>query len=260
VLTLESISYRYPGASGDALHAISLELAPGRITGLVGPVEGGKSTLCLAVGGLAPRVVGGRLVGDVHIDGEDVRGWPMHRMSEVVVTGLQDPAGQLSMVADTVIEEVAFGPANLGLSRDEVVGRSMAALDAVGVGDLAERDPRRLSGGQQQLVVMAGLLAMRPRYLVLDEPVAHLDAMSGRLVAAAVRAAAEAGAGVLLAEKRTDALTDLCDDVAVIAAGSIVHHGTPSEVLDDPAVLALGVAQPSELRVERLLADAGVEP
>ncbi len=260
MLRLAGVSYRYPGAGRDTLHTVDLELAPGTITGLVGPAEAGKSTLCLVAGGLAPRVVGGRLVGEVTLDGEDVRHWPIHRLAEHVVTGLQDPAGQLSLIADTVFAEVAFGPANLGLPLDEVRQRTEDALRAVGIEELRERDPVRLSGGQQQLVVIAGLLALRPRYLVLDEPLAHLDAAGAKLVLVAVRAAAAAGAGVLMAEQRTEALAEICDSLVCIAAGNTVLTGSPGEVLADPAVLALGVQEPAAARIRRHLRTVGLDP
>lgn len=260
MLTLRGVSYRYPGAGHDSLHAVDLTLEPGIVTGLVGPAEAGKSTLCLVAGGLAPRVVGGRLVGEVAIDGTDVGGWPMHRLAEQVVTGLQDPAGQLSLIAETVVEEVAFGPANLGLPRAEVMTRVEEALRLVGIEHLYRREPASLSGGEQQLVVVAGLLAMRPRHLVLDEPVAHLDAHGARLVMDAVRAAADAGAAVLLAEQRTAELARIADRVAVIAAGNLVADGSPKEVLAEPSVVALGVEEPPEVRLERLLAGAGPAP
>jgi energy-coupling factor transporter ATP-binding protein EcfA2 len=259
MLKLEGVSYRYPGAATDALRAVDLELAEGTVTGLVGAAEAGKTTLCLVAGGLAPRVSGGRLIGDVSLDGTDVRAWPMHRLAEQVVTGLQDPVGQLSHIAETVFGELAFGPANLGLPRDEVVERSEAALRAVGIEELRERDPARLSAGQQQLVVLAGLLAVRPHYLVLDEPVAHLDAVGVRSVLGAVRAVADAGTAVLMAEQRTDTLTDVCDSVAVIAAGNVVTAGPPDEVLADPTVAALGVEEPADVRLRRRLAEVGLD-
>ena len=257
MLTLEAASYRYAGATHDSLHGVSIDLLAGGLSGLVGAAEAGKTTLCLVLGGLAPRVIGGDLRGTLCIDGEDVAGWPLHRLSEQVVVGLPDPAGQLSMVAETVYEEVAFGPINLGHPRDEVVARTQAALDELDLAGLASRDPRRLSGGQQQLVVLAGLLAMRPRYLILDEPLAHLDARSIVLVMAAMSALAATGSAVLIAEQRTDVLAAHCPTIAVIAAGHIVERGDPAALLSKPAVRALGVAEPAELRLRRLLDEAG---
>ena len=260
MLTLADASYRYPGASTDSLRSVSLELAAGTITGLVGPTEAGKSTLCLVASGLAPRVVKGRLSGDMRIDGVDVGGWPMHRLSKRVVIGLQDPEGQLSMVADSVRDEVAFGPANAGLPRDEVLAKTDAALDTVGIEDLAGRDPRHLSGGQQQLVVLAGLLAMQPAHLILDEPVAHLDSGGRRAVLDAVGRIAASGTAVLIAEQRTDALASICDSVAVMVAGNIVNYGPFREIMADVTTAAHGVEELPDLRLRRRLIEAGLDP
>lgn len=260
MLNLRAVSYRYPGARVETLHGIDLDLAEGTVTGLVGPAEAGKSTLCLVAGGLAPRVVGGTLTGQVGIDLESVADWPMHRLAQEVVTGVQDPAGQLTLIAETVAEEVAFGPANLGLPREVIEEHVVTALRLTGIEDLATRDPTRLSGGQQQLVVLAGLLAMRPRHLVLDEPLAHLDATSARLVLDAVRAAAHGGTAVLLAEQRTAELATVADSVVVMGAGNIVSRGAPVDVLSDPGNVALGVAEPPESALRRKLSEAGLDP
>lgn len=258
MLSLRGVSYRYPGAKVESLHGVDLDLAEGTITGLVGPADAGKSTLCLVAGGLAPRVVGGRLVGQVGIDLEDVAGWPMHRLAEQVVTGMQEPTGQLTLIAESVAEEVAFGPANLGLPRDDVVTRTWTALEQVGAAELAERDPTALSGGQQQLVVLAGLLAMRARHLVLDEPLAHLDATAAGRVLTAVRAAADEGTAVMVAEQRIDELAAVCDTVAVMGAGNILAWGPTDEVLARPSLAPLGI-ETSQRRIERRLAEAGFD-
>ena len=227
---------------------------------LTGPADAGKSTLCLVAGGLAPRVVGGTLVGTVHLDGEPVGDWPMHRLATHVVSGLQDPAGQLSLIADSVFGEIAFGPANLGVPREALIERVSRALELTGITELAGRDPTQLSGGQQQLVVLAGLLAMEPRVLLLDEPVAHLDAVGSRLVLDAVRAIADDGTAVLLVEQRTEALAAICESVAIIAHGNIVAHGPARTVLDDESVTALGVTELPEARLRRRAREAGIDP
>ncbi len=260
MLNLRGVSYRYPGARVESLHGIDLDIKGGTVTGLVGPAEAGKSTLCLVAGGLAPRVVGGKVFGQVGIDLQSVADWPMHRLAEQVVTGVQDSVGQLTLIADTVAEEVAFGPANVGLPRAEIDERVAAALRLTGIADLSERDPAKLSAGQQQLVVMAGLLAMRPRHLVLDEPVAHLDASASRAVLAAIRAAADVGTAVLLAEQRTAELARVADTVVVMGAGNIIGRGTATEMLSDPGNVALGVAEPPEVALRRKLVEAGLDP
>ena len=194
-LTLRGVGYRYAGASRPALLDIDLDLPDGEVVGLAGASEAGKTTLCLVGSGLAPRTVGGRIRGTIAARRRGRRRWPMHRLAERIGIGFQNPATQLSQVAGTVFEEVAFGPMNLGARRvtrsSTGPGRRSTRLR---IDELAERDPQRLSGGQQQLVAMAGLLAMRPAHLVLDEPTAQLDPAGTRLVADAIGRLAADGA------------------------------------------------------------------
>jgi energy-coupling factor transport system ATP-binding protein len=253
VLRLSEASYRHPGATVDSLREVSLALAAGSRTTLLGPTESGLTSLCLVLSGLAPRVAGGELRGALLLDGEDVRDRPMHRLCESVVLGVSQPAAQLSLVADTVYEEVAFGPANLGLPRGEVMERTERALDALAVGELGARDPRRLSGGQQQLVALAGLLAMRPRVVLLDDPLAHLDARGASRVLAALEAFSTTGTAVLLASHDADRVVRDDQRVLLMDGGRIVREGSAPEILSDPATWALGVAEPAAPRLLRLL-------
>jgi energy-coupling factor transport system ATP-binding protein len=257
-IRLEGVGYRYAGATAAALLDIDLELRDGEVLGLTGASEAGKTTLCLVVSGLAPRTVGGQILGRITLDGEDVDAWPMHRLSQRVGIGFQNPSTQLSQVSDTVFEEVAFGPMNLALPRDEVVDRTWTALETLRIGVLAERDPRRLSGGQQQLVAIAGLLAMRPEHLVLDEPTAQLDPAGSRLVADAISRLATDGASILVAEQKTDLLGAICARTIVLGAGRVALQGRTADTLADPRLGELGVAEPSGVRLRRAAAAAGL--
>ncbi|MGH2455395.1 MAG: energy-coupling factor ABC transporter ATP-binding protein, partial [Candidatus Limnocylindria bacterium] len=236
MLALESVTYRYAGAPRPALHELSVTLGDGEVLGLVGPSEAGKTTLCLVAAGLAPRTVGGTLHGRLLLDGQDATPLPMHRLVGRVGIAFASPAAQLTGVAATVYEEVAFGPMNLGLPRPEILDRTGAALAALRIEPLAERDPARLSGGQQQLVAIAGLLALRPGHLVLDEPTAQLDPAGTRLVADALAGLAAAGTSILIAEQKTDLLAAICHRVLVIDAGRVVRDGPAAEVLADPTL------------------------
>ena len=257
-ISLAGVGYRYAGATGPALLDVDLELAEGEVLGLVGASEAGKTTLCLVVSGLAPRTVGGQIRGRITLDGEDVDAWPMHRLSQRIGTGFQNPATQLSQVTSSVFEEVAFGPMNLALPRDEVVARTWTALESLRIDDLADRDPQRLSGGQQQLVALAGLLAMRPGHLVLDEPTAQLDPAGTRLVGDAIERLAADGASILVAEQKTDLLAAICSRVAVIDAGRVALVGPAADVLADPRLADFGVTEPSPVRLGRAAESAGI--
>jgi energy-coupling factor transporter ATP-binding protein EcfA2 len=257
-LALDRVSYRYAGARGPALREISLELSDGEVVGVVGASEAGKTTLCLVASGLAPRAAGGTLRGRVLVDGADTADWPMHEMGARIGIAFQSPTNQLSQVADTVFEEVAFGPMNLAIGRDDLLARTWDALDALRIADLAGRDPRRLSGGQQQLVAIAGLIAMRPRHLVLDEPTAQLDPAGTRLVAEAVGRLAADGASLLIAEQKTDLLAAVAKRVVALADGAIALEGNAAEVLGDERLTALGVPPPAAVRLTRLARSAQV--
>lgn len=221
-LELRSVSYRYSGYRAPALRDIGLRVDDGEIVGIVGRNEAGKSTLCLVASGLAPASIGGELTGEVLVDGVPLSGLRSDQLAEHVGIVFANPAGQLSGVAGTVFEEVAVGPVNLGLPVAETVARARAALATVGIEDLAERRPDRLSGGQTQLVAIASMLAMRPRTLVLDEPVAELDPDGRRLVSAALRSLARAGTPLLIAEHDLELLADLGARIVAIDASRIV--------------------------------------
>jgi energy-coupling factor transport system ATP-binding protein len=255
MLTLESVTYRYAGAPRPSLHEVSLGLHSGEVLGLVGASEAGKTTICLVASGLAPRTVGGTLTGRLLLDGEETAPLAMHQLAGRIGIAFASPATQLSGVAATVYEEVAFGPMNLGVPRSELIARTEEALSALRIESLADRDPAQLSGGQQQLVAIAGLLALRPAHLILDEPTAQLDPAGTAMVAAALGALAANGASILVAEQKTDLLAGICSRVVAIDAGRVVLDGPADDVLADPRLTDLGVAPPAAVRLRRAAAD-----
>jgi energy-coupling factor transporter ATP-binding protein EcfA2 len=260
MLELSLVSYRYPGYARTVLHDIELRLGNGEIVGLVGPNDAGKSTLCLVAAGLAPASIGGVLEGTLTLDGTPAAGLRTHELAERVVVGFQNSNSQRSGLAATVFEEIAVGPMNLGLEVPETVARTREAIARLRLESLVERDPQRLSGGQAQLVAIASLLAMRPRHVILDEPTAQLDPEGTRLVGEALKALADDGTSLLIAEHKTDLLDGLCRRVVVIDAGTLVRNGATAEVLADPELEALGVEPPARIRLQRAAEAAGLDP
>lgn len=258
-LDLRGVRYRYAGAGRRALDGVSLTLEPERVLGIVGANDAGKSTLCLVASGLAPATIGGRLEGEVAIDGVATASTRPHELAQRCGILFQNPSTQLSGTSPTVWEEVAFGPRNLGLPLAEVVARVDGALSALAIAPLADRDPEHLSGGQAQLVALAGVLALRPAYLVLDEPTSQLDPAGTRLVGQAIgELRRETGAGVLVVEHKTDLLARICDEVAVMVGGTIAGHGPAAEVLADRRLTEWGIEAPSRVRLQRAAERAGV--
>jgi energy-coupling factor transporter ATP-binding protein EcfA2 len=258
-IELTAATYRYAGASRAALSGVDLVARPGEVTGLAGANEAGKSTLCLVASGLAPVAIGGRLEGSARLDGTETRSLPPHELAQRCGIVFQDSATQLTGTVPTVYEEVAFGLRNLGLPVGEIAARTSAALAALGIDELAWRDPLRLSGGQAQLVAIATILALRPRHLVLDEPTSQLDPQGTRLVAdALVDLARGSGGAMVLVEHKTDLLDRLAGDIALIDHGAIVRRAPARAVLRDPQLEAIGVAPPSAVRLARALQASGV--
>lgn len=251
--------YRYAGSSVRALDGVSLDLPPGRVIGVSGANDAGKSTLCLVAAGLAPATIGGTLEGHVRIDDIATGEARSHELAQRCGVLFQNPSTQLSGTSPTVWEEVAFGPRNLGLPLDDVVDRVEDALAALAIGPLAERDPERLSGGQAQLVALAGVLALRPRYLVLDEPTSQLDPHGTRLVTDAIAGlVARTDAGVLLVEHKTDVLARVCDELLVLVDGAVAARGDAAALLADRRLAEWGVAPPSDVGLRHAVTAAGL--
>jgi len=215
ILGLDDVTFWYPATANPALESVSLDVGPGEIVALVGRGGAGASTLLLIAAGLAPRVTGGRLAGSVN------RG---ARAGIVLST----PWTQVSGMAFTVWDEVAFGPANLGWPEHAITHHVDRALERLEITPLASRDPATLSGGELQRVIIAGILAMDPDLVVLDEPTAELDAEGARAVWRLVRSLAAEGKGVLLATSDVDALPDVADRVVWLEQGRVRALGEPS--------------------------------
>lgn len=257
-IELTAVRYRYAGASKPALDGVNLTVAPGQVVGVVGPNEAGKSTLCLVASGLAPAAIGGSLEGSVLIDGTQTRSLKPHEAAQRCGILFQNAMTQLSGTAPTVWEEVAFGPRNLGLPVDEVARRVEWATAVARVDHLAARDPGRLSGGQAQLVALASVLALRPAYLVLDEPTSQLDPFGTRLVGYALaELARETRTGILIVEHKTDLLARMADEVILLDHGAVVLDGPAHATLADPRLEERGVTAPASVRVDRALSASG---
>jgi energy-coupling factor transporter ATP-binding protein EcfA2 len=257
-IVVDDVRYWYAGSSRPALAGATLRLGAGEVVGLVGPNDAGKTTLCLVAAGLAPNAIGGRLEGEVLVGGQRTAELRPYQVAQRVGILFQNASTQLSGTAETVWEEIAFGPRNLGLPVADVVDRVTWSMDVLGISDQAARDPQRLSGGQSQLVALASVLALKPAALVLDEPTSQLDPVGTRLVGTAIERLARTGTAVLLVEHKTDLLLAMADRVLVLEAGGITIGGSPGEVLANPDVATSGVEPPARIRLGANLAAAGV--
>jgi energy-coupling factor transport system ATP-binding protein len=234
-----TVAYPVPGGGAQtALTQVSLSVAEGEFLAVIGHNGSGKSTLAKLMNGL---LLPGR--GEVLIAGMSTRDTSLHRaIRQVVGVVFQDPEDQI--VATLVEEDVAFGPENLGLLRAEVHERVGASLAAVDAEELRQRPPHQLSGGQKQRVAIAGVLAMRPRCIVLDESTAMLDPQGRREVLAVVRKLHAAGTTIVLVTHFMSEAA-LAGRIIVLAEGRIALDGSPGTVFGDrDRLLALDLDVP----------------
>ncbi len=247
-LVLEDVSFRYRDRQGTAISHISFEANPGEILLIAGASGCGKTTLIRTVNGLIPRSYKGERTGRVLIFGEETTGWKLSKISQEIGTVLQDPERQI--LGTKVLNEVAFGLENLGLPREEILQRSDEALALLKIMHLRDRETFLLSGGEKQKVALAGVLAMRPRILLLDEPLASLDPASAQDSLDMVRTLADQGMTVLLVEHRVeDVLRIRPDRVMFLADGNMRYLGPLSGL--SKAVNYHEVKLPAEDIVER---------
>jgi len=234
---------------------VELAVSPGELVLITGASGCGKSTLALALAGLIPSRVHGELRGRVLFDGEPLSGLSPHEASQFVGLVFQNP--NLQLINMTVQSEVAFGPENLALPQAEIAARVEWALDVTGMARLRTATVATLSGGQKQRTAIAATLAMRPRLLVLDEPLSDLDPVGAQEVLGTLRRlAADEGTGVIVIEHRVDEVVPWADRIVLMDDGRIILDRPPRGVWDDVGPwIATGVGIPDVVRLAQALPD-----
>jgi energy-coupling factor transporter ATP-binding protein EcfA2 len=270
-LSIADLVVRYYGRNEDALHGISLDAPAGSFTAVAGRNGSGKSTLALVAAGLLPRIVRAEATGRVAIDGELVldrapsspsgstpaaAAAPASLASSRAGIVFPNPENQLSGTKTSVREELAFGLENLGVPRGEMEPRIERVLDELGIAHLADRAPYALSGGEQQRVAIASIVAMGLPVLVLDEPTAQLDPVATELVADLLVDLAGSGIAVLAAEHAPEVL-GRSTRTLVLSGGRVAGLAEPGQALDPAALEGTGLQAPT---IVRIASAAGVSP
>jgi energy-coupling factor transport system ATP-binding protein len=223
-LVIEKLSFRYRDRGTTAIRDISFNANPGEILLIAGASGCGKTTLIRCINGLVPRSYKGELSGHILLNGEDTAGWALAKISQTIGTVLQDPERQI--LGTKVLHEVAFGLENLAMPRPEIISRVDESLKYLNITYLRDRETFNLSGGEKQKVALAGVLAMHPSILLLDEPLASLDPASAYETLDMVRRLADEGMTVLMIEHRVeDVLRIRPERVMFMSDGEIKYLG-----------------------------------
>lgn len=229
IVKLENLSFRYRRGTGPALNNISFSVQAGDFVGITGPAGAGKTTLLSCINGVVPHYYSGDLQGKVTVDGLYVAESTFRDLASHIGTVFEDPDFQ--MVSISVEEEVAFGPENLGIPRQEIEVRIQDSLQKTRISDLRERAISTLSGGQKQRVAIAAVLSMLPKVLLLDEPTSELDPIGTQEVFAALRELnRQVGITIIIVSQKMERLVENADRILVLSEGRLILDDTPREI------------------------------
>ncbi len=213
LVEVDGLTFRYRRATEPAITDLSLTVSPGQVILVAGPSGCGKSTLIRAINGLIPHAYPGELSGAVRVEGRATTELKLRDIARTVGTVLQDPAKQI--VGATVESELAFGPENMGTPREEIRDRIRDVAERAGIEPLLGRETAALSGGERQLLAMAGILMMQPRLYVVDEPLANLDPATAERLLDILRALADRGDAIVIVEHRVEEAMRLRPDLVL---------------------------------------------
>ena len=239
-----------------AIDGISLTIEPGQLVGIIGHTGSGKSTFIQHLNALLQPTAG-----KVYCGGKDINADKYSRKAVKAQVGLVFQYPEYQLFEETVYKDIAFGPRNMKLGEDEIDARVREAADFAGVDEeLFERSPLELSGGQKRRVAIAGVIAMRPGVLVLDEPTAGLDPEGCRQILANImRYKEKTGSSVLIVSHNMDDVARLAERILVFSNGGIVMDGRPTEVFSQPEkLMEIGLSVPHATEIAMALRAHGV--
>ena len=244
-IKLQDVSFFYGKGTAyckEALKNVNIEIKEGSITGLMGHTGSGKSTMLQLLNGLATPSEG-----KVLLDGIDIWEKPKEIGKVRFRVGLVMQYPEYQLFEETVEKDIAYGPKNMGLNELEIAERINEAIDFVGLSpDVLQKNPFDLSGGQKRRVAIAGVIAMRPEVLVLDEPAAGLDPQGRDVILNGIfKYREKTGATVVIVSHSMEDMARICDDIIVLSHGEVVLNGTRDEVFKESQMLEkIGLAVP----------------
>nr|WP_296104004.1 ABC transporter ATP-binding protein [uncultured Mediterraneibacter sp.] len=248
-IKVENLKYRYPNTTKLALDGLDFEIEKGSFIGIIGENGAGKSTLCQAFNGLVPGFFKGAYGGKVLIGDTEVAKTTVSKLCQKVGLVFQNPFNQLSGAKETVFEEIAFGLQNFGVPKEEMISRVNEVMELLDIADYRDRNPFDLSGGQMQRVALAGILAMKPEVIVLDEPTSQLDPAGSEEVFAAVDKLAKSGITIIMVEQKLEKLAEYCDRILLLHQGKQIAFDSPEQIFSREDLQNYGVNPPAYTRI-----------
>ena len=259
-IEVKHLTHTYSAGSAlqqTAVSDVNMVIEEGEFVAIVGHTGSGKSTLVQHLNGLLKPTSG-----QVLVDGEDMNGEKVNKRLIRQKVGLVFQYPEYQLFEETVAKDIAFGPKNQGLSAEEIDRRVRKAMARVQLDydKYAERSPFELSGGQMRRVAIAGVLAMEPRYLILDEPAAGLDPKGRDRILGMVKDLHEAGVTVVMVSHSMDDCARLATRMIVMSKGTVVASDTPRNLFAQPEMMAsVGLGVPEAARLCQLLREKGVD-
>ena len=260
IIELRNVGYVYSAGTpfeSAALTDINLNIVKGTVTGIIGHTGSGKSTLVRLFNALEKPTSG-----SVIFDGKDVWAEIKDIRSMRFAVGLVMQYPEYQLFEETVAKDIAFGPKNMGLPQDEIDSRVLHYSELVGLApEVLEKSPFELSGGQKRRVAIAGIMAMKPKILVLDEPAAGLDPEGRQVIFDAIEQYRRTeNATVIIVSHSMEDMAERCDRIAVLGNGRLLAEGDVDQVFSSPQILLdAGLDVPEITRISMLLKDRGVD-
>ena len=231
-IVLDNLSVRYRGEDEAALKGISLTAKTGQIIGIIGNSRSGKTTLCDVLSGIIPNIVSGHVSGTVRLgEFSPFESFDEYNFHTGVV--LQNIAGQLSGLSDTVFDEIAFGLINQGMSEEEAAKSVVRAACQMGLEDLLEQAPDTLSGGQTQRLAIASEIAFDPEFLIMDDPTSQMDPVGRKEFFEWLAGCSEKT--IFIVSNEVDDLCEIADQLWVLEKGELIASGKPLDVINQVA-------------------------
>lgn len=258
-IQITNLTYKYPISEEPVLRNINLNVKKGELCAIIGANGSGKTTLCNAIRGFVPKFYKGEISGEIIVNGKDVQKEEIGSTALDIGFVFQNPFTQISGIAKTVFEELAYGLENMGIEREIIIRRVEETMRMTKIEEFRDRNPFQLSGGQQQRVALAAILVMGQPVLVIDEPTSQLDPQSTDDVFEVIKLMKSMGKSIVLVEHKMEQIAEYADHVVVLNKGEVVMEGTAKEVFSNPLCEEYHTRLPQCTKIAGELKNMGID-